>query len=249
MLYSDPNSLHAAWLTEHAAAAVFAPTRETYEYARTAGVSGDVVHLVGWPVRAQFARARGVDRTRLLKELHLDPKRLTVFLQGGGEGAARFAATVDAALASSPDVQVILATGTNAALYERYATTPNVHALPFTREIARYMAAADVVMGKAGPNTLFEAVTLGKPFVATAYIPGQEEGNLEFIKRHGLGEVALDAGAQRELLASLTADRPKLAAMHASVEAYRAWNAEANASIVPLIRSLHVSDKQPVRAK
>ena len=47
---------------------------------------------------------------------------------------------------------------------------------------------------------LFEAVTLGKPFIATAYIPGQEEANLEFIRRHKLGWVALKPDQQLALL-------------------------------------------------
>jgi UDP-N-acetylglucosamine:LPS N-acetylglucosamine transferase len=240
MLYTDPNSLHAAWLTERGAAAVLAPTRETYDLALAAGVDHETLHLVGWPVRAQFTRERTADRAALLGELNLDPGRLTIYLQGGGEGAARFASTVNAVLATSPDLQIILATGTNQALFERFSSTANLHALPFTRDIARYMAAADVVMGKAGPNTLFEAVALGKPFIATAYIPGQEEGNLDFIRHHGLGAVALHQEAQRDIISNLLADRTHLAAMRASVEAYRSWNAEANASIFPLIRSLHM---------
>jgi UDP-N-acetylglucosamine:LPS N-acetylglucosamine transferase len=249
MLYTDPNSLHAAWLTERGAAAVLAPTRETLDMALAAGVEREALHLVGWPVRAQFTRERAADRDALLGQLNLNPDRLTIFLQGGGEGAARFASTVDTVLAASPELQVILATGTNQALFERFSARPNLHALPFTRDIARYMAAADVVMGKAGPNTLFEAVALGKPFIATAYIPGQEEGNLDFIRQHGLGEVALSPEAQRDVLVRLVSDRDHLAAMCAGVEAYRSWNAAANASIVSLIRSLHAPNAAHTRGR
>ena len=245
MLYSDPKSLHKAWLTEHAAAAVLAPTPETYDYALAAGVPSDRLHLVGWPVRAQFFRARDIDRAGVLAELKLDAAKLTIFLQGGGEGAARFAKTIDTVLASSPHLQVILAAGTNASLLQRYGAKPNVHALPFTKEIARFMAAADVVMGKAGPNALFEAVTLGKPFIATAYIPGQEEGTLDFIRRYGLGEVALDADSQRAVLTSLIEDRQRLAAMQASVDKYRLWNMRANESIAPVIRSVVEQSSRP----
>ena len=37
MLFSDPNGVHHAWLTERCADATFAPTRETYAQAREAG--------------------------------------------------------------------------------------------------------------------------------------------------------------------------------------------------------------------
>jgi len=123
-------------------------------------------------------------------------------------------------------------------LLNRFKAIKNLYALPFIREIAPFIAAANVVMGKAGPNMLFEAVTLGKPFIATAYIPGQEHANLEFIRRHKLGWIALEPVQQQSLLKKLVANQEELQAMSATVNAYRQWNVKANESIVPLITSL-----------
>jgi UDP-N-acetylglucosamine:LPS N-acetylglucosamine transferase len=81
---------------------------------------------------------------------------------------------------------------------------------------------------------LFETVTLGKPFIATSYIPGQEEANLEFIRRHKLGWVALRAEQQHLLLSKLLADPSEVQAMEASVAAYRQWNTE-HADLIPQI--------------
>ncbi len=237
MLFSDPNGVHQTWLSERTAHAVLAPTRETYAQALAAGFPAQRLHLSGWPVRAQFYRASPYSRQETLARLGLDPDHFTIFLQGGGEGAARFVRTVEAALAV-PSVQVILATGTNNSLYNRLRGMPRLFALPFTPEIAPYMAAADVVMGKAGPNMLFEAVTLGKPFIATAYIPGQEQANLEFIERHGLGWVALKPAAQTELIQLLASSPARLGKMQLSVNAYRSWNTQSAESIVPLLEDL-----------
>jgi UDP-N-acetylglucosamine:LPS N-acetylglucosamine transferase len=243
MLFSDPDRVHASWLTELRAAATLAPTRETYAQALAAGFPPERLHLVGWPLRKQFYHDYEQQRGRLLTEIGLEPERFTIFLQGGGEGAARFGTTVERVLSISRDVQVILAAGTNRALLKRFTERNTIYPLPFIREIAPFMAAADVVMGKAGPNTLFEAVALGKPFIATAYIPGQEEANLEFIRRHQLGWVALEAGEQCALLAQLVADRTALQAIASSVAAYRQWNVEANAAILPLVRDLILSPR------
>ena len=244
LLFSDANSVHAAWLTERHAAATFASTRETYAQALASGFSPERLHLVGWPVRAQFSWAYMMGREaqkEQLTSLNLDPDRFTVFLQGGSEGAAHVDRTIENVLAPGSvtgDLQVILATGTNTTLLARYKNMRNLAALPYRKEIAPIMAAADAIMGKAGPNTLFEAVTLGKPFIATAYIPGQEQANLSFIQRHGLGWVALQPSQQRSLLNTLIHNSDPLDAMSATVNAYRGWNAEANRQIVPLIRSL-----------
>ncbi len=239
MLFSDPNGVHASWLTERRATVVLATTRETYEQALAAGFAIERLFMVGWPVRRQFSLAASENRRiEMLERLGLDPERFTVFLQGGGEGAAQFGSTVERVLALSQDLQVILATGTNQALLARFKTARNLYALPFTKEIAPYMAAADVIMGKAGPNILFESVALGKPFIATAYIPGQEQANLEFIQRHQLGRVALDAEQQSALLLKLLANRSEQQALAATVNAYREWNATANDAIVPLLKNL-----------
>lgn len=239
MLFADPNSVHASWLTERCASATLAPTQETYEQALAAGFDPQRLHMVGWPVRAQFARAAAeVRRDEILVRLGLDPARFTVFLQGGGEGAAQFGRTIERVLASGENLQVILATGTNSSLLMRFKSVRNLYALPFTKEIAPFMAAADVIMGKAGPNMLFEAITLGKPFIVTAYIPGQEEANLAFIRRHHLGWIALDPTMQRTLLTNLSTNSSELQAMAETVEKYRQWNAVANERIVPLLEGM-----------
>lgn len=246
-LFSDANGVHASWLTERRVAAVFATTHENYEQALATGFASERLHLVGWPVRAQFSQAFQSGRyaqTEKLIQLNLAPNRFTVFLQGGSEGAAHVERTiknVQAARAVQGDLQVILATGTNRALHERYKNVYNFATLSYTKEIATYMAAADVIMGKAGPNMLFESVMLGKPFIATAYIPGQEQANLPFIQRHGLGWVALQPEDQHSLLNTLIHNPDQLRAMAAAINTYRQWNVEANKRIVPILRSLILS--------
>ena len=239
MLFSDPNGVHQAWLTERAAGATFAPTRETHAQALAAGFAPERLHLTGWPVRAQFSRCYEPMRAETLSRLGLCADRFTVFLQGGGEGAARIARTAENLL-TVPGIQIILAVGTNKALGEHFRKVQNLRPLAFTKDIAPYMAAADTVMGKAGPNMLFESVTLGKPFIATAYIPGQEEVNLEFIHRHELGWGALTAAEQRELILSLADNPSRLHSMAGSVKHYRQWNVEAGESILPLVNRLLV---------
>ncbi len=243
-LFSDANGVHAAWLSERGAAATLASTRETYKQALCAGFAPERLHLVGWPVRAQFARAFDMNkeqRDELLAQLHLVSDRFTIFLQGGSEGAAHVERTIEHIQAVNDRtgrVQVILATGTNRVLYERYKDTRNLAVLPYTKEIAPYMAAADVIMGKAGPNMLFESLMLGKPFIATSYIPGQEHANLTFIRRYGLGWIALQQHEQQALLTALVHYPEQLHTMSASINAYRSWNVEGTKRIVPLVHAL-----------
>jgi UDP-N-acetylglucosamine:LPS N-acetylglucosamine transferase len=105
-------------------------------------------------------------------------------------------------------------------------------------EIAPYMAAADVIAGKAGANVIFESVALGKPFIATSYIPAQEKANLEFIQRHGLGWVALEPEKLRKLIAMLAMRGDQFIPISEKIQAYRRWNRAANESIGAALRTL-----------
>jgi UDP-N-acetylglucosamine:LPS N-acetylglucosamine transferase len=243
ILFADPRHLHQAWLAVPEVDAAFAPTRDTYQEALEAGFASDRLHLTGWPVRGQFYRDELPDRAAFLSRLGLDPACFTVFLQGGGDGAARFGQTVEAVLAANgagrtPRLQIILAAGHNEMLYQRFVRRRHVHALPFTSTIAPYMAAADLIMGKAGPNMLFESVTLGKPFVATTYIPGQETPNLAYIREHGLGWVALDPAAQQRLIHELLVDPERLATVTNTVARYASWNLESTAAIPNIVHQI-----------
>ncbi len=256
LFFSDAQAVHTTWLTERQATATFAPTREIYEQALAAGFAPERLHLVGWPVRAQFFQASTSSqetRVELLARLNLDPNRLTIFLQGGGEGTAHIHRTLENILSSNMltnAVQVMLATGTNSALRDRYQNVPHLTTLPYSKEIAPFMAAADVIMGKAGPNMLFESVTLGKPFIATTYIPGQEWANLSFIQRHNLGWVALQPKEQVTLLTALTtAASDQFGEKLSAINAYRQWNTKANKCIVPLIRSCIIPGYESISAK
>lgn len=63
----------------------------------------------------------------------------------------------------------------------------NVIPLGFISNIAEYMVAADVLITKAGPGTIAEATALGLPIMLTSFLPGQEEGNVDFVQEHKFG--------------------------------------------------------------
>jgi UDP-N-acetylglucosamine:LPS N-acetylglucosamine transferase len=61
--------------------------------------------------------------------------------------------------------------------------------LGWIENMGEVLAGVDMVFGKAGPNFLFETVALRKPFVAITHNGGQEDGNIDLIKKKGLGWV------------------------------------------------------------
>ncbi len=235
---TDLQRLHMTWFTEKHADAYFAPTYEIFVQALQQGIDKDRLHLMGRPVRRQFLEVSAGKRSETLAALGFDPVVFTVFLQGGAKGSAAVDQTIESLLSAGVSMQIILAAGNNRKMAARYAGIERVRALPFIEMIAPYMAAADVIAGKAGASFISEAFILEKPFLATALIPGQEAPNLQFIEHHHLGWVCLETSAQKDLLANVASNPGMIAEKVDSIRAYKAWNVQANQHICPVIDRL-----------
>ena len=57
----------------------------------------------------------------------------------------------------------------------------------FTRDLPDFMRAADVIITKAGPGTIAEALNANLPIILYSKIAGQEDGNVTFVVSEGAG--------------------------------------------------------------
>lgn len=64
--------------------------------------------------------------------------------------------------------------------------------LGFVTKMAEYMVVADVLVSKAGPGTIAEATAVGLPILLTNFLPGQEEGNVDFVQNSNCGSYISD---------------------------------------------------------
>lgn len=49
------------------------------------------------------------------------------------------------------------------------------------------MGAADILVTKAGPGTISESLIIGLPMILYTRLPGQEDGNVDYIVSEGAG--------------------------------------------------------------
>src|SRR5579859_4667697 len=232
---TDLEEPHLAWFTEKHAAAYLAPSCEIAEQALHNGIDKQCIHATGRPVRQQFLQASTEARAEVLTALGLDPTLFTIFLQGGAKGSAGIERTVQRILTASTPMQIILAIGNNKQLATPFMHTDHLKILPFTSTIAPYMAASDVIVGKAGASFLSEAFMLEKPCIITNYLPGQEGPTLRFIERHNLGWLCLEEEKQQQLLTTIASEPSMMAEKLVSIRSYKAWNMEANQQIPAII--------------
>jgi 1,2-diacylglycerol 3-beta-galactosyltransferase len=112
----------------------------------------------------------------------------------------------------------------------------------FVTDIWNWMAACDCVVSKAGPGTIAEALSLGKPLLLTDYIRGQETGNVPYVLKHGVGVYAEDPWQIAEVLSGwFGAQRASLEQL--AQNAARLGKAQAAFGIVEEIAAL-LKDKQ-----
>jgi UDP-N-acetylglucosamine--N-acetylmuramyl-(pentapeptide) pyrophosphoryl-undecaprenol N-acetylglucosamine transferase len=125
---------------------------------------------VGLPIRRAIA---GLDRAGLRAEARatfgLDPDRPTLLVTGGSQGAKRLndAASGAAADLRAAGAQVLHATGT-AHTVEVPPGEPPYVTVPYLDRMELGYAAADLVLCRAGANTVVELTAVGLP---AAYVP------------------------------------------------------------------------------
>ena len=197
----------------------------------------------GLPVTREFwgGPLRGDERAILRRSIGLREEAFLVLVTGGGEGSGGIAARTAAILRRFADVDVVAVCGRNQRLKRRLdrlaaGCAGRLTVTGFTRDMAGWLRACDVVVSKAGPGTIAEATCCGAPLMLTSHLPGQETGNTEIVTRAGAGRRARSV---RRLLAEidgLRRDTERADAMRAA--SARLGQPAAAADIAGLIASL-----------
>jgi 1,2-diacylglycerol 3-beta-galactosyltransferase len=196
---TDLGKVHESWLMPDADAVVV-PAREVYERALSRGISPSRLRLLGQPIHPKFDDVVGTKK-ELRRQLGLPEDRLVVMLMAGGEGGGKLLPTTLALARARLPIHLLVVCGRNEPLREkldemsRSLPTP-MTVLGFTDKISEYFRAVDLLVTKAGPGSLAEANAAQLPVVVYDYVPGQERGNVEFVRHNGLGAVAIHGAGE-----------------------------------------------------
>jgi len=191
-MVTDMATIHAMWCAP-GMVRYMVPTPQAARLAVGYGIDKDKLDITGLPISRRFADLTGRPKKEVRHNLDLDPDLPTVLLMGGGQGMGRMY-TVARALASIKiEFQLIIVAGRNPSLKLQLQLANwkiPVRVYGFTREIPALMAASDVLVTKAGPSTVAEAMAMGLPMILSGYIPGQEDGNMKIVVRGKAGVYA-----------------------------------------------------------
>jgi 1,2-diacylglycerol 3-beta-galactosyltransferase len=193
---TDMVTIHPMWICPRVTRCLV-PTDAARCIAIKLGMPPERVEVCGQPVGLKFS-SMPADKPAVRSELGLDPLRCTVMVTGGGEGVGPIFEIARAIMAlaiagGTPRLQLLIVTGRNQALKARLeAVTWEIptHIYGFIDYMPQLLRAADILITKAGPNTLSEAFIAGLPPIIFCYIPGQEQGNVAYVQAHQAGAYA-----------------------------------------------------------
>ncbi|TMC13390.1 MAG: glycosyltransferase [Chloroflexi bacterium] len=187
---TDLVEFHLGWMSPRSDLTVV-PTEGARREVLAAGVPEERVQLLGLPVDLRFRPPAPGEKAALRRRFGLDQKRFTILVSGGGEGSGKLLTQVRAlAGRQSGDWQLIVVCGRNEKLQRRLS---RVHfriparVLGFVDNMPELMRSVDLVVSKAGPGAIGEALATEVPILLTSYLPGQETPNVTFVTESGLG--------------------------------------------------------------
>ena len=118
--------------------------------------------------------------------------------------------TLDLLLTCPREASIVILTGNNEPLKAKidkdFTRERRVRTVPFTKEVALYMDACDVLLSKPGGLTSTEAAVKNIPLVHTRPIPGCETKNARFFSSRGLSRFAEEPKDAAKAAARLAAD-------------------------------------------
>lgn len=185
--------VHAMWLCR-TVDRYYVAIEEAAQYLTHIGVPREKIFVKGIPIDPVFAVP--LTRAEARKHLGLDRDATVILFSAGGYGLGPIELLVKELLELQRPWQIVAIAGkaekTRKHLDELAKSAsklssgaPRLCAVGFTTEMDKYMAAADLMVGKAGGLTTSEALARALPMALIEPIPGQEERNADHLLEAG----------------------------------------------------------------
>jgi processive 1,2-diacylglycerol beta-glucosyltransferase len=188
---------HSQWIASHVDRYCVAAEEVKHEFIAR-GIARERILVTGMPVSPAFEEP--VDHALARARLGLSSRAPVVLAMAGAHGAfGGLENTVRVLLDAPPPLQGVVVAGHDAGLARRLrllTAGSAIRVLGYVDTVRQLMAAADLLVTKAGGMTLAEAMAAELPMILYGSLPGQERRNERFASRTG---IALVARTRREL--------------------------------------------------
>lgn len=174
-IVSDITTIHYGWIVgEHDLCIV--PTQEAYNEVKSFNIKN--LKVMGYPIKREFLRVKGIPYKKS------ENLKILVF----GRSEVKTIASIVSLLQSFKDLKLTVICGRNYNLKRKLEKRfRNVNVLGFVNNVHEIMAKNNIVITKAGPGIIMEAIFSQKPVIITHYIGTHERKNIDFVVKNGYG--------------------------------------------------------------
>lgn len=188
-----------------------------------AKIAHEKVEVTGFPIRPDFFESKDIPA---LKKLYEIPEgKPVIFLFMGSVGSEALYTFTQQLSKLTQSVHLLICVGRYAAMKNKIKTIAlpahiTMTIVEFTPRISDLMAISDLMITKAGPVSMSEAMYMNLPMLVdvTASSLAWERLNYEFITKHGFGQVITRVDDVGKLTADLLLNPDKLAGMRKTLE-------------------------------
>jgi len=222
-----------------------APSKEAYDCTVANGIDPEKVRVVGFPVRSRFMGLAD----KVAKPIG---NPLTITVMSGSEGSGMIK-LVTRELMRKTNAKVNVVCGRNKSLRRKLKKTfgklyhERLNVLGFVDRIQDVMCESDLLIMRASPNSVMEAVALNKPVILFGQLAGQELHNPEMMEKHGLAVICRDKDQMPQVIQRLRDNGgAEIQKMREAQKAYMPGDpAEDTAKLIYDYISDHVSAARP----
>jgi 1,2-diacylglycerol 3-beta-galactosyltransferase len=188
IVVTDMVTTHAFWYNNSATLTLL-PTEEAKARGVNIGLDPEKMEVLGQPIADKFRR-QTESKAALREKLGWPKDRIVALMIGGGEGMGPIGEMVKAVDQAQLELTMAVIAGRNETLRHDLETagmqTP-LRVYGFVENMPDLMNAADIILTKAGPGTISEAFIAGLPIILYSKMPGQEDGNVDYVVGKGAG--------------------------------------------------------------
>jgi processive 1,2-diacylglycerol beta-glucosyltransferase len=210
---------HAMWILQNVDW-YFVACEETRVYLAALGIPPETIFVTGIPIDLKFGMEKPKAEARI--NLGLDPYKTTLLVSAGGYGVGPVESLVRAIDKVQHPIQIVVICGRNKRLEDHLKSLSDTRhpmkIIGFTHEMDSWMAASDLLVGKAGGLTSSEALARGLALVIVNPIPGQEERNSDHFLEEGVGIRCNNLPALAHKIDTLLADKERFSRMQQAVK-------------------------------